>query len=59
MAKDWELKSLERRIDSLEEENRKRRERHGRLFEVIWYAALAAFWAAVITLVVTGSLHHH
>jgi hypothetical protein len=56
MAENWEMKSLERRIDSLEEENRRRRERHGRMFEVIWYAALAAFWAVMITLAATG--HH-
>jgi hypothetical protein len=30
-----------------------------RWFEVIWYAALAAFWAVNITLGATSNLHHH
>lgn len=63
MAEDWELKSLERRIDSLEEKWRdaeeKKRRRELWWFEKIWWTYIVALVTATITLVATGALHHH
>jgi hypothetical protein len=63
MAEDWELKSLERRIDTLEEKGRDAEERKRRRelwwVEKIWWTYIVALVTATITLVATGALHHH
>ena len=70
MAEDWELKSLVRRMDSLEEkwseaEKRRReaeeeqRRRRDLWLERIWLTCIVAIVAVTITLSVTHNLHHH
>jgi hypothetical protein len=63
MAEDWKLKSLERRIDSLEEKWRDAEERKRRRelwwVEKIWWTYIVALVTATITLVATSALHHH
>jgi hypothetical protein len=55
MADEWELKSLERRIDELEKVNRRCEERQWWWIERIWWTLLVAY----VVLSVTGNLHHH
>jgi hypothetical protein len=59
MAEDWELKSLERRIDDLEKLNRKREERQWWWIERVWWTLLVAIFTTFIVLGATGNLHHH
>ena len=59
MAEDWKFTSLERRIDELERENRRRSER---LFSWLMWAYWTFYLVALTTYVVlsaTGTLHHH
>jgi hypothetical protein len=59
MAEDWELKSLERRIEELETVNRRREERQSWWVERIWWTLLVALFTTYIVLSATGNLHHH
>ena len=66
MAEDWELKQLERRVDSLEkglerareEEQRRWNRRMGLAAAVYWtfYVVALTTW---VVLAATGHLHHH
>jgi hypothetical protein len=70
MAEEWELKSLERRIDSLQKqvddaELRSREERRQRSDRLNWWFATIAWTLYVIAMTTcvvlgaTGQLHHH
>jgi hypothetical protein len=59
MANDWKFESLERRVEALEKENRRRSERLTKWTEIIWWGLVVAVNTAMITLAVTGTLHHH
>jgi uncharacterized membrane protein YhaH (DUF805 family) len=59
MAEDWELKSLERRIETLEKSDKRRKER---LEWWIWHLCWTFLAVALTTMIVlgaTGHLHHH
>jgi hypothetical protein len=63
MTEDWELKSLERRVDSLEgrwkdaEESRRRRQVWWGT--MIWWTYIVVIVTVTITLVVAAGLNHH
>ena len=59
MAEDWELRSLERRIEKLERDGDRRSERRYWWF---WHIAWTLYIVALTTMIVlaaTGRLHHH
>lgn len=59
MAEEWELQSLERRIEALEKKNERRSERRDWwLSHVAWTLYVAAL-TALIVLAAAGVLHHH
>jgi hypothetical protein len=66
MAEEWELKALERRVDSLENDRERAREEKDRRWNRRADLMLALLWtfyvAALTTMIVlaaTGHLHHH
>jgi hypothetical protein len=66
MVEDWELKSVERRIESLEksverdreEERRKSKVRSDRINSILWTLYVVAL-TTIVVLAVSGKLHHH
>lgn len=62
MAENWELNSLERRVDALEEKWREAEKEKLRRqmwwFDRIWWTCMVAIVTATITLVVAHAVYH-
>jgi hypothetical protein len=59
MAENWEIKSLDRRIEALEAEKMRRAQRLNWWYYGILWTILVVVITTAVVLSATGNIHHH